>query len=384
MKRLLISFCFFATLSILTSCSSKEEEHNPWGDELARYTIEQFMPAEKYIWNWNQAVFLKALVERCENNIQKEKMLPYIRTAMDATYAEANGLHPNAVVSGLGMAYLAQEGYGDQYKTKALEVYEQSKNIPRTDNGGISHRDNSFQLWDDTVYMMDEFFMQMYKLTGDEKFLKEAIHQLYAHAEKLEDPAVGLWYHGWDNDPVSVIDPCCLLGWSDNPERRNNEFWGRGNGWITMTLVNLLELLPENQEDYGILKSMYIKMINTLMLLQDLTTGHWYQLPIYSGEEGNFIESSCTAMFAYSITIGVKNGWLSKEKFMPIIENAYHGLEKYSLKPEGDYFVMLNICEGTCIGDKNYYFNRDVVDKREFGFGVAIMFYDQYHLLKSN
>lgn len=382
MKKLSALFFFLSILGVLISCSRKEEK-NRWGDELARYMMEQFMPAEEFVWNWNQAVFLKALVERCENNIDKEEMLSYIHVAMDSTFAEANGLHPNAVVSGLGLAFLAQEGYGGKYKDKALEVYEQSKHIPRTDNGGVSHRDNSLQLWDDTVYMMDQFYLQMYKLTGDETFIKEAVQQLYAHAEKLEDPVTGLWYHGWDNDPVSVIDPCCLLGWSDNPERRNNEFWGRGNGWITMTLANLLELLPETHDEYDKLRGMYLKMVNTLAGLQDDTTGHWYQLPIYLGEQGNFIESSCTAMFAYSMTLGVKNGWISKEKFMPIVEKAYQGLQQYSLKQEGEYLVMPNICEGTCIGDKDYYFNRDVVDKREFSFGVAIMFYDQYHLLKN-
>lgn len=65
------------------------------------------------------------------------------------------------------------------------------------------------ELWDDTVYMVGEFLMQMYKLTGNKEFLLEAISQLKKHAEKLEDPETGLWYHGWDNDTIPSQDPCC-------------------------------------------------------------------------------------------------------------------------------------------------------------------------------
>ena len=42
---------------------------------------------------------------------------------------------------------------------------------------------------------------------------------------------------------------------------------------------------------------------------------------------------------------------------------------------------MKNICDGTCIGDKDYYYNRGIVDGRAYAFGIATMFYDQYHQL---
>jgi len=32
---------------------------------------------------------------------------------------------------------------------------------------------------------------------------------------------------------------------------------------------------------------------------------------------------------------------------------------------------MKNICDGTCIGDKDYYYNRGIVDGRAYAFGIA-------------
>ncbi|MEL5894751.1 glycoside hydrolase family 88 protein [Bacteroides sp. GD17] len=380
MKKNLIACLSLAGILSLSSCSSKKQSDN-WGDKLTQYVVEEYMPAKDYIWNWNEAVFLKSVVMRCENNQDKDYLFPYIQTAVEATFQDANGLHPNAVISGLGLAYLAQATGDARYKAKAFEVFEQYLNIPRASNGGVSHREEVIELWDDTVYMVGEFLMQMYKLTGDKAFLLEAIAQLQKHAEKLEDPATGLWYHGWDNDTIPSQDPCCQPGWAENPNRRNNEFWGRGNGWIVMTLADLLELLPKDDENYSYLKTSLIKKLDTLYPLQDEKTGHWYQLPVYPGETGNFIESSCTAMFAYAAAKGIALGIVPADKFMPTIERAYNGLEANSLQSAGQYLKMKNICGGTCIGDKEYYYNRDIVDARAYAFGIAVMFYDQYRQL---
>ena len=179
-------FLLLVLIGLLSSCVA-DKNANAWGDELSRYVMESYMPADKYVWNWNEAIFLKAAIERCENNIETGEMSDYIRKAMEHTMDDVNGLHPNAVASGFGMAYLAQSTREEKYKQKAFDVYKDYCEIPRSDNGGISHRENVIELWDDTVYMVSEFLMQMYKLTGDEKYLREAVFQINAHAEKLED-----------------------------------------------------------------------------------------------------------------------------------------------------------------------------------------------------
>lgn len=92
-------FLLLAMVSMLSSCATDKKE-NTWGDELNRYVIESYMPANKYVWNWNEAIFLKAAIERCENNIAKEQMSAYVREAMEHTMGDVNGLHPNAVASG--------------------------------------------------------------------------------------------------------------------------------------------------------------------------------------------------------------------------------------------------------------------------------------------
>jgi len=372
---------FFVTIMFF-SCSGKKKTVDVpgWGDFLNLYIQEQRMPADQYHWDWAEATFLRSVADRYENNIDREKMLQYIRQAMDANWNVASGIHPNAVASAFGMPFLARITGEEKYRQKAFEIYEQYTRIPVASNGGVSHRDDVIELWDDTVYMISLFLLEMYRLTADEKYLTEIVFQLKVHAEKLQDEETGLWYHGWDDDDISTDDGCCMLGWADNPNRRNNEFWGRGNGWVAMTLANTLHTLPDHIAGRDELREMFVKMMQTLVPLQDPETGHWRQLPIHIQDGGNFIESSCTAMFAYAMILGIRDGILHKKTFQPVVEKAYAGIEKFSLKPVDKYMTITNICIGTCIGDKEYYYKREVMEGAYYAVGAAIMLYDQFRL----
>ncbi len=359
---------------------AEPQSDKKWGDNLMEYAVKTF-PAENYVWDWPQATLLRSIADRYENDINKETMLSYISKAMNVNMDKASGIHPNVIASGFGMAFLARVTGEKKYKGKAFELYHQYLQIPKSSNGGISHRDNVVELWDDTVYMISLFLTEMYRLTDDEQYLKELAFQLMAHAEKLENTNTGLWYHGWDNDTIAFDDKCCMPGWADNPNRRSNEFWGRGNGWVAMTLANTLHIMPDHIKEKAQLQSKFIKMMETLSKLQDEKTGHWYQLPAYPGEAGNFIESSCTVMFAYAMSVGVADKILESSKYMPLLKNAFRGIEKYSLKPVDGLQMITNVCYGTCIGDKAYYYGRKVVDGTAFTLGSAIMFFDQYKKL---
>ena len=97
-----LAIVLFLTLSV---------QAQTWVDSVDRHGREQFMPAEKYKWDWGQATFLNSLIHLYQSKqtvAEKKIYLDYVKTAMDATYAVANGKHPNAVASAHGMAFLAR------------------------------------------------------------------------------------------------------------------------------------------------------------------------------------------------------------------------------------------------------------------------------------
>jgi len=351
LKFYIFLFCF----AISQTLSAQEIT---WVDSLDHYARKVLLPAEKYHWTWQNAALLNAIKVQYEmtEGEEKNEYLAYIREAMDRKLKRANGKNPNAVASGLGMAFLARVTGEEKYKRAADKIFEDYNKIPKTDNGGVSHLKNFKELWDDTIFMVGCYLREMYLLTGDEKYLNELLHQVEMHRAKLKDDHWGLWYHGWDGDDRNRSNFACgQKGWSDNPKKQSEEIWGRGNGWVVVTLAETVSALPDSLPQRTKLVAYLKEMLVHLPALQDTVTGHWYQLPVRKNEEGNFIESSCTAMFGYGILIGLREGVIEEEDYEESVERAFYGLRKYSIRKVKNELRTMNVCNGTCIGDKEYY-----------------------------
>ncbi len=349
-------------------------QESTWVDSLDHYARTEFLPAKKYHWTWQNAALLNTIKVQYEMT-SEEEYLAYICKAMGRKLKRANGRTPNAVASGLGMAFLARETGEEKYKKAAEKVFEDYKKIPKTDNGGVSHLKKYKELWDDTIFMVGCYLREMYLLTGEEKYLNELLHQVEVHRAKLKDDDWGLWYHGWDDDDKNRSNFICgQKGWSNNPEKRSKEIWGRGNGWVIVTLAETVSAIPDELPQRTKLAAYLKEMLVHLPALQDTVTGHWYQLPVRKNEQGNFMESSCTAMFGYGISIGLKEGVIEGAAYEKSAERAFYGLRKYSIRKEKEELITMNVCKGTCIGDKYYYFNRRAASEKSFGIGMFILF----------
>ncbi len=355
-----------------------------WVDSVESHGRQVFMPAEKYKWDWGQATFLNSLIHlyNSKSTAQKKVYLDYVKTAMDSTYAIANGKHPNAVASAHGMAFLARITGEKKYLDKSNEIYSDYLKIPRAPNGGVSHRAETVELWDDTIYMISMFLLEMYRLTGDEKYIAEFVLQFNAHNEKLTDSSSGLWVHGWDADNVDYNDGCSIIGWPDKVTRKSSQIWARGNGWVGMALSDALATISKSSRYRKTLEKAFIHYVEKVAPFQNHTTGHWYQLVTLPNNPKNFEEASSTAMFSYTITMGIKMGLLDRKKYSPLVDLAYHGLRNYSMKTtEGAYLIPARISGGTCVGDENYYLTRKITEGTGFGYGSFIMFglaYEEY------
>lgn len=348
-----------------------------WVDSVETYAMHTYLPASKYVWSWQHAAFLNTMVKRYEqsDSIDQKKYFDYIQKAMHRTKGVANGKTPNGVASGLGLAFLYEKTGDDFYLAKCNKIYDQYLKVRRTPEGAISHLPVTLELWDDTVFMIGQFMIAMYRATGDDKYLSELAQQFRLHREKLLDKETGLWYHGWDaNDKDGLPYFCGQMGWPDKETRVSSEIWGRGNGWLFITLADALDVVPQDNALRSEFADYLKEMVVNLPDLQDDKTGHWYQLPIRKNDPENWIESSCTAMFAYGIQSALKHGIVEDQAFTTSLDLAYSGLRRHSIAPTKTGLTCTNVCTGTCIGDKDYYLKRKVQNGRSFGLGMFIQF----------
>ena len=179
--------------------------------------------------------------------------------------------------------------------------------------------------WIDDMFMIGALQLKSYKISGKEVFLTRTTLTVDAYLQKLQK-ANGLFYHG-EEAPF---------------------FWGRGNGWCAASMAQVLTVLPEQHKYYISIKNGYIKMMHTLLQLQR-ETGMWNQLLDYK-EAWN--ESSCTAMFAYAFTEGIKARILSENEYGPAVLKSLSALlQKMNL--DGN---LTEVCAGTGQSKESTYY----------------------------
>ena len=121
-------------------------------------------------------------------------------------------------------------------------------------------------------------------------------------ANHLWDPTTGLLYHAYDE-----------LGqqpWADPVTHRSNEFWCRGNGWYTMALVEMLDLLPTSHPSRPQMLAVLNGLATALERYQDPKTRRWFQVVDKGNLSANWVETSGSAMFAYGLSRAIQRGYI--------------------------------------------------------------------------
>jgi len=110
-------------------------------------------------------------------------------------------------------------------------------------------------------------------------------------------------------------------------------------GWVWHWPMHL-KPLEENPNTGNHIEKGLVHFVNAVSPYQDKSSGHWYQLVSLPSLQGNFLESSCTAMFSYAITKGMQLKILDKKKYMPMVEASYAGLQKMSMRKDANSLVL--------------------------------------------
>ena len=179
------------------------------------------------------------------------------------------------------------------------------------------------------------------------------------------------------------------MPWADTLTGQAPHAWGRAMGWFSMAMVDVLDFLPEDQPGRDKIIETLRDMIQKLSEIQDPATGGWYQVLDRSGYEGNYIETSCTAMFAYSIFKGVRMGYLD-DRYLAVADKAYQGLLENFIVTDNDGLVtMKNICGVAGLGGDpyrdgsfEYYIGEEIRDNDPKGVGPFILASLEFEMIR--
>lgn len=116
----------------------------------------------------------------------------------------------------------------------------------------------------------------------------------------------------------------------------SKNFWIRALGWYSMALIDTVAVMPDQfQEQKDKLCSIY-KELMTLCLNSRTQVVCGIRQQTRVGKEGNYLETSGSAIFAYSIMKSVRMGILDKSYFKHGLK-AFNGTcDKYLSEKDGE------------------------------------------------
>lgn len=225
--------------------------------------------------------------------------------------------------------------------------------------GGWFHKNNYVdQVWCDGMYMGPALLAQLinYKnatnnVSNDDWSL--LTKQFSITWEQLRDSKTGLLYHGMTATPT-------ITDWSKNAtptSYHSGAFWGRANAWYMLALVDVLELMPPSNTNYSTLKGYLEKLAASIASYQN-ADGTWYQVLDQKDNalNGNYEESSCSALFTAAYLKALRLKLLESSKYETMAQKAYVALVNKFMaydKNDNNKIQILGSCCSAGLGTNN-------------------------------
>jgi len=341
MKKILFVFAL-----VLTACSSNnalqlaqeigksEMRHNP---EL--WTCDG---AEKPKWEYTPTLMARAFVE-LYNETGDTTYLNHAQRFADQFIGEDGAIltykqslyNMDRIQGGNFLILLNEINPQPQYLTAIETLRDQLRNQPRTAEGGFWHKQvYEHQMWLDGLFTGTTFYARYAAWKPEPEAWSDIANQ-FLTVDKHTRKANGLNHHGWDESR--------LMAWSDSVTGCSAESWGRAEGWYVMALVDVLELMPADQPERPELIAILNRVMEALMAVQDKDTHLWYQVPDKGDQEGNYLESTCSAMYCYAMAKGVRIGVLDKN-YKKEAQQVLEGLKAHKIVTNEDGTLSLIDC----------------------------------------
>jgi unsaturated rhamnogalacturonyl hydrolase len=251
---------------------------------------------------------------------------------------------------------------------------------PRVKEGAFWHKKRyPHQIWLDGLYMGSPFYAE-YTSTLEAPGKRAAayddiLNQFRISAKYTHDKKTGLYYHAWDESREQ--------SWANKETGQSPNFWSRAIGWYSMALVDVLDFLPDatatdkarRAELVTILKS----VLDGVIKHQDLASGCWWQVTDQGHRQGNYLEATASAMFAYTMAKAINRGYIDRATYEAPALKAYSGIIDTLVKTNADGSIDLTQCCAVAglgygrDGTYEYYLSEPIINNDPKGAGSFIL-----------
>lgn len=356
--------------------------------ERTAWNMEKIREGKPASWNYIDGCMLTALVEM-EGLTGDQRYFDFVKSVADHFVGEDGSIRtfkPEAhnlddINEGRVLFALYQRTGEEKYRKAADFLRQRLAEQPRTGEGNFWHKAiYPNQVWLDGIYMAQPFYALYEKHFGRGDY-SDTVGQIKNVRAKMFSEGKGLYFHGYDASKTAF--------WADSATGCSQNFWLRSLGWFAVALADLLEILPDG-EDRDSLRGIFTELMASIDRYADPGTGLYWQVPDQGGREGNYLETSGSAMMAYAMLKGARLGVLGKE-YAAKGQKTFDGIvEKYLTFTESG----LNL-GGICLvaglgpednrrrdGSYEYYISEPVVANDAKGVAPFVLAYTEVKRLR--
>ena len=333
---------------------------------MRRFSAPDLPPKGHF--HYHQGVFLSGMHGVWQLTGER-KYFDYIKAWVDSVFDENGGIRAcsfadlDDIQPGILLFSLLDETKDGYYEKCLASVYEEVKAIPRNSQGGYWHKTGTpDQMWLYGLYMAGPFCAEYAYRYDLPALTDETIHQALLMKQVTWDEKTGLMRHAWDGRFEAP--------WADPITGRAPEFWGRSMGWVPVALLNELDFIPADHPGFGAVQEMAVDLLKALCRYQS-RDGRWYQVVNKGGQEGNWLENSCSCLYVAALCKAVRRGMMERD-FLDAARRGYAGVIG-SLARDGDDLLIGNVCVGTGVGDYAFYCARPTSVNDLHGVGAFLL-----------
>lgn len=253
-------------------------------------------------------------------------------------------------LAALSLAGVLARDEGVIQASEAFLKSEPLNQIGALDHVGQRHFFSWFvpsSLWADSIVMYVLNGYKMAKLKGDLARQQFFIDQALLFQQYLRDPVTGLYKHAYYVKSKTTVP--------------QEHFWARGNLWISLALVDMLEDAPHEN-----LHKMLVDHMEALAKYADIENGLRTLLDDPSAD----FETSATALFAYTLRKGIRLGLVSKTH-RPLSEAMTKAVWRKLVKVKEGELSLTGISGPTTALKWPFYYKHLVGQQADTSYGVG-------------
>jgi len=290
----------------------------------------------------------------------------------------------DSINAGKVLFFLYEETGEEKYRLAINTLMDQLATHPRTKCGNFWHKNRyPNQIWLDGLYMAQPFYMAYETKFNQKQGYHDIMNQFENVRKYMYDEDKKLYYHAYDEAKIQY--------WANKETGLSPNFWLRSMGWYLMALIDTMdEMSKEIFEHYKRLEELFKEAIKGILQYQDKESKLFYQVIDKAEIDGNYLETSGSAMIAYAILKACRNKVLLKEKYQSIGEEILKQLAELKLVEEDGMIRLSGICSVAGLGpgqerdgSVEYYLSEKVVCDDPKGVGPFMMAYAQWLMLQA-